>query len=281
MIMDPLQTSVSITDALQRAADYLLGRQTPSGGFCFYRWGGIEEPNLSDTDHALAALLLLGRSLPNPGRVAAFLDGFAPSPQPEALMHLIKIGKALGRSPLHDEMLRRCVEELPWSTPPGATSTQIEGWLRRTRLIAALRRNMDLVIDGEHLVADVNALVHGGGVGSTPNLIDTQLALEISELCGRPLRRGDVRDFVDSLQIPVLGFTSTPTSRMGRLELVASGVASCRLLALPLRHREDTLNFVLDCQAENGAFANAPGALPDIESTHSGVVLLRCLAGSA
>lgn len=267
-----------IDDALHRAADYLLGRQTPAGGFCFYRWGGIEEPNLADTDHALTALRLLGRPAPEPERVAAFAAGFRPAFQPDSLMHLIGIDLALERDPLADPTLRDRVEALRWSPRPPADSAQVEGWLRRTRLIAALRLRVGLPLDSDRLTTDLIGLMRGGGFGSTPNLIDSGVALEIADLCGRPLRRDDVRGFVDAVQVPVHGFTLTPNSRMGRLDLVACGVACCDMLDLPLRHAGDALNLVLDCQSDSGAFANAPGALPDIEMTHCGVALLRRLS---
>ena len=266
-----------IDDALQRAGDYLLGRETPSGGFCFYRWGGIEEPNLSDTDHALTALRLLGRTVPDPSTVRAFAARFRPTAQPDSLMRLLGIELALGRDPLDDPGLRRSIDALRWSEVPPADSTHVEGWLRRTRLVAALRQRVGLPLDSDRLTTALGRLMHGGGFGSTPNLIDTHVALEIADLCGRPLRRDDVRGFVDAVQIPAHGFTLTPSSRMGRLDLVVSGIACCHLLDLPVRHAADALNLVLACQAASGAFANAPGALPDIEHTHSGVVLLQKL----
>lgn len=49
-----------INESRQRVRNYLLGRESPSGGFCFYRTDYLDEPSLFDTWHATAALGLLG-----------------------------------------------------------------------------------------------------------------------------------------------------------------------------------------------------------------------------
>jgi hypothetical protein len=50
----------NLSEKLARAARYIAGRQCQGGGFCVYRNVYLEEPNLSDTWHALAGLRLLG-----------------------------------------------------------------------------------------------------------------------------------------------------------------------------------------------------------------------------
>ncbi len=279
--MDRFPESGIVVAALQRAADYLVARQTPSGGFCFYRWGGIEEPNLADTDHALSALQRLDLPVPNADRVAAFADRFRGSAQPDALLHLVGIDRALGRNPAADAALCGVVAALSPPASPQVDGGPVDVWLRRVRLFVDLRRRVGVACDGERLLADLERLLHGGGFGTPPNLIDTRTALEIADCCGRPLRRDDIRQFVDALQVPVLAFTSTLTSRMGRLDLIASGVASCALLGLPLRHRGDALRFILDCQSDSGGFANAPGALPDIERTAAAIDIVLELTANA
>jgi hypothetical protein len=49
----------------QCACRYLLGRQSPTGGFCFYRSEYLDEANLFDTWHAVAALALLNELSPH------------------------------------------------------------------------------------------------------------------------------------------------------------------------------------------------------------------------
>ena len=50
--------------AVAEATAYLRGRQSYNGGFCFYRFEYLDEPNLRDTYHAIAALTLLGAEVP-------------------------------------------------------------------------------------------------------------------------------------------------------------------------------------------------------------------------
>lgn len=60
---------------LHAAERYVLGRETPAGGYCFYRvpaWG-LEEANAPDTLAAVEALRILGSEVPNPGRTARWL----------------------------------------------------------------------------------------------------------------------------------------------------------------------------------------------------------------
>lgn len=281
----PLETTADtarcaeIAQARRRAADYLRSRQTPSGGFCFYRWGGVEEPNLADTDLALDGLRRLGQPVPNPDAVQAFVRRFADSLQPDALQHRIGIIRALGHEPAQDDRLCQAVAALRWPEPPPADAADaVSAWLQRTRRLVALRRAVDLPVDGQSLLAPLGRLLRDGGFGNPPNLLDTHAALDIATQCGQPLRRDDVQRFVDSLQVPTLAFTLTPLSRIARLDVIAAGVESCEWLGLPLRYGTDALRLVLGCQTDGGGFAPSPGALADIECTHAAVRLLQTLA---
>lgn len=54
---------------------YVLGRRTPTGGYCFYRmpaWG-VEEPNAPDTLAALESLRLLDLAVPHPDLTGSYL----------------------------------------------------------------------------------------------------------------------------------------------------------------------------------------------------------------
>lgn len=67
---------VDLNEPLARAAQCIAGRQCEGGGFCVYRNAYLEEPNLSDTWHALAALKLLDVAVPRAGEVDSWLDSF-------------------------------------------------------------------------------------------------------------------------------------------------------------------------------------------------------------
>jgi hypothetical protein len=63
------------TLAINKAAclNYLISRQTPDGGFCFYRDYGVEESNGKDTYSAVAGLLCLQASIPDLDKLLAWL----------------------------------------------------------------------------------------------------------------------------------------------------------------------------------------------------------------
>lgn len=190
--------------------------------------------------------------------MATFAGRFRDSAQPDALLHLVGIDVALGRKPEAD-----------------AAFCGASGCLS--------------ICDGELAVRAVangswptlGRLPYSGGFGTPPNLIDNGTTLEIAGRCGRPLRLDAIRQFVDVLHPSVLAFTSTLTSRMGRLDLIASGVAGCALLDLPLRHPGDALCFILHGWSDSGRFANAPGALPDIERTATAIDMVLELTANA
>src|SRR5512144_1681376 len=68
-----LTSSSRLKQALERATEYVTSRQCRNGGFCYYRYADLEEPNLHDTYYAVAACELLHSEVPYPERVVAYL----------------------------------------------------------------------------------------------------------------------------------------------------------------------------------------------------------------
>nr|AGF34132.1 hypothetical protein [uncultured bacterium DX-7F-24] len=257
-----------ISSARDRAADYLLSRQSPKSGFCFYRAEYIDEPNLSDTFHALAALRLLGRKPRWTEGVAAFVAGFARRCQPYDLFHRTGILLALDPNYTPEGELQEKIRALKAPPTPERHSTDLATWFELTQVIVQLKRRFDLLDEPMALRAEVLGLLHDGGFGTGPDLLNTWAAIEILRDCGGPLDLPGLAEFLRRIQVPSLGFTMTLSSRMGRLELVAAGVATCQAVGVRIRYREDATDFVLACQAGDGGFAGAPDALPDITLTH-------------
>lgn len=264
--------------ACSRAAEYLLSRQSAGGGFCFYRSEHVDEPNLSDTFHALAALRLLGCEVPMRDQQLAFIRRVAPTKQPADLLHLADIARLLNPTDAVYDATRRHVRALIVSPAPPRDSAASSSWLTRTRVIAILQRRFDAFADAGSVRSSVESLMQDGGFGAGPNLVDTWKAVEILAACGGPLRLPGLLEFVDRLQVAALGFTMTTTSLMGRLEIVAAGVSCSRTLGLPLRYADDALRFVLACQTDRGGFADAPGALPDVGLTYQALATLLWLS---
>jgi hypothetical protein len=220
---------MSFPPALQRvgppALAYLLARQCPSGGFCFYRTAHLNESNLSDTHHALAALALLGYGIPQRAQVRAFAAAFEPGEQPDALFHLAGIARLIDPGRALPAALSHAIGALTLAAPQREVLT---AWLARACVVVRARQLAGLAPEPWLSDAVQRLVGEDGGVGLTPNLVDTAAVVELLDTRAvRPLPSA-LAAFVDSLQRPAIGFTMTPASQMSRLELVAAGVRACR-----------------------------------------------------
>lgn len=260
-----------------RAATYLYGRQSPNGGFCFYRAYGVEEPNLFDTYHAVAALAGIGGEVPNQQALLGFLRALASHAQVSALYYRSFTLEYLGRA---DHVDTAAIRRLVLASPPiahvplAAALEQLHQAVRLKQRFAAVDSTVAAA-----MATRLCALQHDGGFGDKPNLVDTAAALAALSGLGTLDRHTvvAVREFVDALQIEGLGFTLTQDSLTSSLGTILAGIESCELLGLPLRFGADIEGFVLACEAADGGFARVPGALRDIESTHHAVSILQHL----
>lgn len=263
--------------ACTRAAEYMLGRQCPDGGFCFYRTKDINESNLADTYHALSVLRLLGREVPRREQVLSFLHGFPGRSQPDDLYHLTGAAMLAHAEAPVLSAYREPSMALTLALPPHRQSIEVSAWLSHARTVVLLKRRLGVLTHSQGLCAIIVSLMHDGGFGPGPNLLHTLSAIEILVAHDVPLAMPGLASFIDKLQYPSCSFTMTRTSRMERLELVAAGVACCRALKTPVRYATEALRFILACQTQRGGFAAAPDALPDIVLTHQAVATLLAL----
>lgn len=274
---EALQTRLAL--ALQRASAYLLGRQSPDGGFCFYRGYYLEEPNLADTWHGLAVLCnLLRADLPQRTRHAEFVVSQRVDLQPFALYCRVRSLHALDMTDPHAKEVRRAVEALEPRLSDTALRDAPEASLNRLRSILWLKRHFgDMPPLGQLLDTLLGAECAQGGYGTPPNLIDTAAAVAVLTLCEKtaPASTGD---FVARLAEPSYGFRLTADSLSPNLETTCAGVVTCSRLGLPVPRSVDALSFILSCQTGNGGFARAADALPSIALTHLAVVALaKCV----
>jgi hypothetical protein len=265
-----------ITDARRRAAQYLLGRRSPTGGFCYYRSAYLDEPNLFDTCHAAAALALLRVPLPAHESTAAFVVGHEVEAQPYALYYRTFALAALGRDDPARAQVEHKVRALAVE-PPDPTRGNLSARLSRLTMVLRLKAHFGLGFPADAMRPALDELEHPeGGFGETPNLQDTRLALTLLALCGA--RAGErTRAFVGRLALPGYGFRLTADSLSPALDTVCAGIACCMLLGLPVAHAEDAKSFILACQTAHGGFARAPDALPDIGLTHLALCGLAAL----
>ncbi|WP_454872139.1 prenyltransferase/squalene oxidase repeat-containing protein [Paraburkholderia xenovorans] len=271
-----------MTAVLDRAEQYLLTRQGPDGGFCSYRSRYVEDGNLADTACAIHAFTLLGMPVPDLARVVTFLTGFAGCRQPVQLLHLIETWQTVCPEEPLDAQIHDHVASLTIPVFPGADAQQT-GWLERTRSVLRLKQWARDTETVRRTAEFVQSLEDDGAFGTTPNLWDTWLALDICALNGSLSGIEDrSRFFVDRLQCLPAGFTLTAHSHVATLNTVFAGFNCCRLLHMPLRYPREALRFVLGCQSHRGAFAPSPGALADIEMTDRALRVLlsdHCRAG--
>lgn len=265
-----------LVSALDRARTYLLERQSPNGGFCFYRGYYAEEPNLADTWHAIAVLTgLLGMVLPEKSSHAGFIVGQPVEPQPLALYDRVRALRVLGVDDPESAEVASAVMALQTHHPDIATHASLNASLQRIKCTLWLKQHFGLPIAAvDELAKALLQTEHAdGGYGTPPNLLDTEAAIAVLMLCGQtsPSRTGD---FVHRMAVPGFGFRLTAGSLSPNLETACAGMRSCCRLGLPVPHAQDAVAFVLSCQTGNGGFARAAGALPDITLTHLALTTL-------
>jgi hypothetical protein len=288
------------SDAVAHAAAYIRSRQSPSGGFCFYRYGSVDEPSLGDTYCAVAALWLFGIKVPNARKTVNFVAEariFGLTYLYFSAFTLDHLGHA---SQVGEEALEP-IRSLSITVPEAAGSVDTSGWLESVRKTIRLQQRfapmapdsavpaekraanpgpVACVARSENRYAQVAAfmadLMTRGGFGVRTNLWDTGLALSVGALLRlRPSE--EMVAFVDSLQQLPVGFLMTPHSVMSSLDVAYAGVRCCEILGLPVRHRQEVIDFMLSCQTSNGGFAHAPMALPNLEFTYRALKTLAML----
>ena len=266
--------------ALQRASAYLLSKQSSSGGFCFYRGYYLEESNLADTWHGLAALCnLLRAPVPQQKQHAEFIIGQPVEPQPFSLYCRVRSLRVLDVIDPHAAEVRRAVEALQPSLSDAVLLDAPEAALNRLRYTIWLKRYFGAMPPLDHLMSALLGTEHAqGGYGVPPNLIDTAAAVAVLTFCGdkASARSGD---FVARLAEPSCGFRLTLNSLSPNLETTCAGIIACAEMRLPVPHAAEAVAFILTCQTGNGGFARASDALPSIVLTHLALVALaKCVS---
>lgn len=268
-----------LSQALAGARAYLSARQCASGGYSFYRSEYLEEPNIRDTWHALAALRLLGTPAERGEDIVRFVVAQPLSEQPYALYFRVRSLCLLQRPDPEHAAVRAAVAALAAALPDPELSDDPSDALYRLRLVLWLKRHFDLVIPARDIARSLLAGEHpGGGFGIPPNLLATRQALAVLALCGAhpPVRTGA---FVARLATPGFGFRLRAESLAPNLETTCAGVSCCRRLGVSIPHAADVLAFILACQTGDGGFARAPEALPNVALTHLALAGLDVLAG--
>jgi hypothetical protein len=269
----PAPLLLEARNAVARAAAYLRGRQSVSGGFCFYKSEYVDEPNVYDTYHAVAALTLLRSDVPRGDELVEFLDG-VPLFGPTYLYYYAFTLDLLGRTARIDAQRLTRIRELTIRVPRAGDRVVTSRWLENALKTIRLTRRFANRRTYPGLVDFIDGLKADGGYGDKPNLWDTYLSLRVLALLVERPASDETAAFVDRLQLPSFGFTITGDSLLANVDVIYAGTRCCAMLGIPIRYRADVLGFVLACQTPNGGFSRVPTALPGIGLTHRALEIM-------
>jgi hypothetical protein len=270
--------------ALERAAEYVTSRQCHNGGFCYYRYADLEEPNLHDTYYyAVAACGLLQRELSNPDRVVQYLRSMrAVGQQSSYLYYYGFTAQRLDNLSLLDQTFLDKVAALHIHLPSAGNSVLLSEWLEDSLRIIRLQKTFAGGLEVGAVVDFVHGLLRrGGGAGTTPNLRDTYLALRILAELDSFTELDEVKAFIGRLQLPSLGFKYTEGSISGPdIDTLYAGVCSCAILGVDVRYALAILNNVLLSQRLHGGFARSSDSLGNLNTHYKALRIIQRLGDS-
>lgn len=198
-------------------ADYVRSRQSPSGGFWFYRSHLIEEPNLAGTYHAVASLRLLGVEPPQRERIAEFAARAAIYGPTYCYFQWMTLD-LLGLATQFPRPSSERVAELAITAPDASRRVATHARLESTLQILTLQQALGISDDYPPALEFLKSHNLGGGFGDSPNLGDTSLALRIMVMPGALDAERDIAACVDLLQRPAIGFATAPHSSACRCD---------------------------------------------------------------
>ncbi|HYQ91464.1 MAG TPA: hypothetical protein VES89_05150 [Candidatus Competibacteraceae bacterium] len=265
-----------LEQALEQAAAYVTSRQCRNGGFCYYRYADLEEPNLHDTYYAVAAYERLQREIPSPERVVAYLRSMQTAGRQSSYLYYYGFtAHRLGDLSLLDPTFVGKVAALSIPLPSTGNSLLLSEWLEDSLRISRLQQTFTGGLEGEAIVDVVRGLLRQGGAGTTPNLRDTYVALRILAELDNLTGLEPTQAFIERLQVPALGFHYTEGAVSAPdIDTLYAGVFSCVLLGLGVRYAGDILSTVLSCQRRHGGFARTSDSLGNLNTHYKAVRML-------
>jgi hypothetical protein len=265
----------------------VLERRCRKGGFCFYK---LEEPNGSDTWHALAILDLLEAQFEDPATIAYLkrmqrADGAYDSIY--AAYYAIKSLALLGETPSLDprpyvlrnlEHYRFDVKRLP---------AEVISMFRRTSYLVELYGVLGMDTDRplrDNMVDFILGFQNeDGGFGYlSSTLLDTARALAMLKNLGQPLEDRGTEGFIRLCEVPFYGFTDIPHTTLSFLEYIHAGILASYLVSRRPRYRDQCEAYVVNCQNRMGGFSRTmQGGIATLENTWHAVHALTMLSSWA
>lgn len=279
----PPQTPLDY-DAVAR---YVLGRRTPTGGYCYYRtpgWG-VEEPNAPDTLAALECLAILGIEPPGAEATGAWLRALQADDGGYATL---TIGWAALRALALLEM-----------APSRSAQTWLERWTDRLLSWSGARRWRDALVDILHAVEllalgghqlgfdrrrQLERLLeaaedrHGGWARPGPDLESTAVAISLIDLADLPWDRWDaIAEFVRRCESQALGLALSPGVGMTSAGALWGGLQVARAAGISLRYRDAIASSLALPQRADGGLGARHWAISTLRDTWLGLQAARDL----
>ncbi len=276
------------TDDLRcRVLRYVLERKCRSGGFCFYK---LDEPNGSDTWHALSILNLLQADLADEA-TAAYLKGTQHADgsydSVYAAYYAIKGLALLGEKPSCDPRPFIMRNLACYRFDAKRLPAEVISMFKRTSYLIDLYGALGMDTDGPHRDNMVDFILgfqnEDGGFGYLfSTLLDTARALAMLQSLSRPIGKLGAGKFIRLCEVPFYGFTDIPHTTLSFLEYVHAGVLASYLISRRPTYREQCAEFVLNCQNRNGGFSRTvQGGIATLENTWLALHALTLLSSWA
>lgn len=253
---------------------YLMSRQTPAGGFCFYRYGPwrVEEPNALDTWAAIASLQRLGVVIPSQDRTIAWLrdqqaddGGFQSLLIGEAVLSALHLLQA---EPVRDprQFLIQWAERISHADIKAGDP---EAWLHNVQRCLRLLKLYSLSLSAlQSNVPDRLSQLRDpldSYPSSAPTILATGRAMDILRQLQQP--QGSAVTFLRRCENPRLGITLVPDSSATWIEVHYVGLLAFQSAGECPAFRDAIRAFTGRCQGTAGGFSRVPDALPNLQDT--------------
>lgn len=267
--------------------EYVLGRRTPEGGYCYYRtpgWG-VEEPNSPDTLAALECLRILAVDPPGPVATGGWLRGLQADDGGYAtltigwgaLRALDVLGLAPSCSP--EAWLERWAGQLlGWRGSREWRGTLVDV-LHLVELLALA--DGDLGFDeSDRLTRLLEAASdeRGGWARPGADLETTAVAVRLIELAGLPRGKwGAAAEFLRRCESKALGLVLSPSAGMTSAGALWGGLQLARAAGVMLRYPNAIAASLALLQRPDGGLGARHRAISTLRDTWLGVQAARVL----
>ena len=262
---------LSTDDLKEKVIYYVKKRKCNGGGFCFYR---LEEPNGSDTYYAVSILNLLNIKFRDINTMNYLRDLQKEDGSYSSVFsayYSIKTLNILKEKPIQDPKPYILENIRIYNTnriPPGYTSIFREMYYL-IDLCFTLKVELEEKIKNNLINFILKFKKGDGGFGYTHStLIETSQALSILKWLEYPIKMLNAENFLKKCENSIYGFTNMPNITPSFIEHLHAGTITSNLLNYKPRYLKKCIEFIKECQNNNGGFARAALGISTLEDTY-------------